>query len=105
MAVSLRPSQGRAAGLSGACDVSMLRCRLLSVVSSSSCPIPFASSTKVAAPLHQGSLGPCRQLTDCHLSAARTGQEAGSPLAAGHVTQLSVLTALQTSPIAVLLSI
>lgn len=55
--------------------------------------------------LHRASLGLCAELADCHLCAARSGQDAGSPLAAGHMTRLGVVIALQTSAAAALLSI
>lgn len=88
------------------CIVLLLDCaQHASFVLLASCPILFASSTKVDAPLDQVSLSLCWELADCHLSVAGTSQDTGSPLRAGHVTQLSVLNALQTSPIAVLLSI
>lgn len=116
MGVSILSLRGHSAVLShiqmrGACDVSALHRVLLycaqhaSFVLLASCPILFASSTKVDAPLDQVSLSLCWELADCHLSVAGTSQDTGSPLRAGHVTQLSVLNALQTSPIAVLLSI
>lgn len=78
---------------------------LFSFVLLASCLIVFASSTKVDVALDQ--IGPwlCRELADCHLSVAGSSQYADSPLRGGHMTQLSILIALQTCPVAVLLSI
>lgn len=70
----------------------------------SMCPDLF-TSWKEFVPLEELSLWSGWELADCHLCVGGSSQDAGSSLGCGYMTQYCVLSAMQTRPVALLLSV
>lgn len=68
-------------------------------------PVLLSSWKCQVASLEEISLWFGWELADCHLSVAGSGQDAGSPLGRCHMTQPCIVSAVQTRPITVLLSV